>query len=248
LILILTLGFLLEETIFPEANYRAWLFRAKALSKQGITPYKEGFWAKEGHTFIKVEKILDNQLLSGVEILSFDEQGRLQDLIEAPLGRVEGRRWVLWSATRRIFSAEQIREEFFNRIEIPAFLKSNQVEVLTLPSEYLSIKELWRYREALKKGGQNVYRYSLLIWQKLAVPFTALAMLFLGLTFVFAPRRERGGGFRFSLGALIGLFVYLGKEILSHVGLVFAVSAPLVALGPAMVVLLWTLWRLRKIG
>ena len=243
----LGLMLLAEEFFFPRVEHWAWLLRARALSTKDVTPYEGGFWAKSGPSYIKVETVHGKDFLLGIEIFTFDQQGRLKKFIEASRGRALDNQWLLEKVIVREFLAGEIKEKRFPKLRLKAFLKINQVEMLTLPPDFLSIRQLMHYQSLLKEGGQNYYRYALLIWRKIASPVTSWAMLLLALGFVFGPTRERGMGFRLSLGMLFGLLVYLGQEILSHVGLVFNLSAPLVSLLPSILVFLLALFRLSKI-
>jgi len=244
---LLCLGVALEEFVFPRAEHQAWLLRARALATKDITPYEGGFWAKEGSSFIRVETVHGKDLLLGIEIFIFDEEDRLKSFIEAAKGRALDREWILEGVTIREFLPGKIKEKRLAQFKWPVLLKSNQIEILTLPPEFLSIRQLLRYQALLRQGGQNYYQYALLIWQKVATPFTSLAMLFLALGFVFGPVREKGMGFRLSLGTLFGLSAYLGQEILSHVGMVFNFSAPLIAFIPTLLISGLALWRFSKL-
>ncbi len=247
LFLLLFLFLLLEETLFPRAEHKAWLLRARALATRGITPYGQGFWAKEAENFLRVEKVLGKGLLAGVEIFFFDEEGRLKRFVFAEKGEVHDDHWLLFQVAEQEIKPQQIEERHFSNLKIKAFLNVGQVENLTLPAEFLSLRELWRSQKALQEGGQNAYRYALLFWQRIFVLPTAVFMLFLALGFVLCPLRERGKGLRVGAGALFGLFVYLGEQVLAHLGLVFEWSPFLMASIPAFFVFLLALWRWRSL-
>ncbi|NPB10093.1 MAG: LPS export ABC transporter permease LptG [Thermodesulfobacteria bacterium] len=247
-LLVLLVIFLLgEETVFPRAEHRAWLLKARALSTRGVTPYGQGFWARDRDTFIHVEKVLGKGVLAGIEIFSFDDEGRLRRFLTAQMGKVGDDHWLLIGVSEQEFLPHGVREKRHARLRIRAFLKTGEVKNLAVPPEFLSLSELWRSKRSLEEGGQNAYRYGLLFWQKVFVLPTAIFMLFLALSFVLRPYQERGRGFRVGAGAIFGLFVYLGEQVLAHLGLVLEWPPLVVAAAPCLFIFLLAFWRWRAL-
>ncbi len=222
----------LSETFFKGAEKRAWQLRNKALSQGGMTLYGEGFWTRKGDLFLRVERVLDEGLLSGIEIFRF-EGHNLQDYLSAPLGKATSQYWLLWKAKEQILRPSKVEERTWPKLRIPPPLSVRQVENFALPAEYLPLKELIKYSQTLAVGGQNVYRYELLIWQRIANPLLAFVMGLLALTFNKDPLARRKLFLTRLAGGLAGgLALYLLRETLAHAGRVFFLPAPLVAFLP----------------
>ncbi len=245
LVVLLAIFAFLEETLFPRAEYKAWLLKARALSGKDLTPYGHGFWAREKENFLQVKRVLGKGLLAGVEIFVFDEHGRLSRFVSAQKGEVHDDHWLLFQVVQQEIGPRWIKKERFEELRLKAFVPVQKVENLTLPPEYLSPSELWHSKTVLEEGGQNAYRYTLLFWQRLFVLPTALFMLLLALGFVLRLPKERGKGVQVGFGAIFGLFIYLGEQVLAHLGLVLELPPLLIAMIPVSLVASLALWRWR---
>ncbi len=236
----------LSETLFKGAEKKAWQIKNKALAKEGLTLYGEGFWTRKGDTFLKVERILDDGFLSGIELFRFKGQV-LEEYLSALLGKATSEYWLLWKAKQRIIFASKVEEKTWPKVRIPPPLPIKRVETFALPAEYLSLPELFKYSRTLAAGGQNVYRYELLIWQRIATPLLAFVMGFLALGFNKDPLARRKLLLTRVAGGLAGgLAVYLLREALAHAGRVFSLPAPLVAFLPVGLITLFIFYQWRK--
>ncbi len=236
----------LEETLFKKAETRAWQIRARALASQKFTPYGEGFWTKRGETYLKVEKVLDDGLMEGIEIFCFEGK-ELKSYLFAPMGKADKGKWLLWKVRENLFGPQEVREKFYPRLYWQAPIPAQELSKLALPLEFLDAKTLWHYRLIFKAGGQDVYRYTLALWERLTTPFLVLAMGLLALSFATSPLKRKKPVLTRLLGGLFGgLFFYLLREAITHAGRVYALSPPLVALGPVFLVLGLAFWRFKK--
>ncbi len=238
----------ISETGLKRVEEKAWQLKTKALSQESLTLYGEGFWARQGEVFLKVKKVLDDGLLSGIEIFRFEGE-RLREYLSAPLGKITPGRWILWKARQRILYNSRVEDKLWDRLFIDPPLPGREVENFALPVEFLPLPELFRYSETLAAGGQNVYRYQLAIWQKIVTPLLSLVMGLLALSFYQNPlARQKSFLTRLGAGLAGGLAVYLLRETLAHAGRVFSLPAPLVAFAPVALILLLAFVRWKKKG
>ena len=236
----------LEEEFLKRVEVKAWQMRTKALAAKKFTPYQEGFWAKNGDLFLRVRRVLDDHLLEGVEIFGFEGE-RLKFYLSSPLGKAKKGEWILWTAKERRLFPQKVEEKTYPKLTLRVPFPPKQVEKFALPLDFLDLKTLWQYERTLKAGGQNVYRYTLTLWERAVTPLLTLAMGLLALSFTTTPLKRKKPVLTRLVGGLFGgLFLYLLREALAHAGRVFNLPVPLVALAPLLFILALAVLRLKK--
>ncbi len=87
------------------------------------------------------------------------------------------------------------------------------------------------YIHYLQETGQPSSEYRLALWEKLGQPILTLAMILLAVPFTFSAPRSPGMGSRLAVGVIVGLLTWISYQIMVNLGLLFALSAPVTALG-----------------
>ncbi|MDU1268744.1 MAG: LptF/LptG family permease [Escherichia coli] len=94
-----------------------------------------------------------------------------------------------------------------------------------------SVRQLNHYIHYLQETGQPSSEYRLALWEKLGQPILTLAMILLAVPFTFSAPRSPGMGSRLAVGVIVGLLTWISYQIMVNLGLLFALSAPVTALG-----------------
>ena len=236
----------LEEGFLKKVEVKAWQMRTRALAAKKFTPYKEGFWAKSDDLFLRVGRVLDDHLLEEVELFGFEGE-RLKLYLSAPLGKAQKEEWILWRAKERRLFPQKVEEKTYPKLTLRVPFPPDQVEKFALPLDFLDLKTLWQYQRTLKAGGQNVYRYTLTLWERAVTPLLSLAMGLLALSFTATPLKRKKPVLTRLVGGLFGgLLLYLLREALAHAGRVFNLPVPLVALTPLILILTLAALRLKR--
>lgn len=237
---------ILEEYVAPPMEQHARLSRSLAISDTGILLTKDGFWARQGHSFIHVGKTLSGGIATDLDIYEGDEKGGLRAFIHAREADIHSnKRWVLKDIRKKVIEEQRITTYNLPTMDLNSFLSTEQVNILALPPDSLSPSDLYQYIQALRQRGQNADTYVLALWQKLAVPLTTGAMVLLSLPFVFGPPREKSIGLRITVGAMVGIGFYLANQIIGYMGLLLELHPALTTLAPVAAILWIALWRLR---
>ena len=239
---------LLAEMVVPPLDQLARKRRALAISKTGITPTKEGFWARRGSTYIHVGKTHYSGIATDLDLFETDEKGRLKVFTHAREANIQPNdQWVLKDITRKTFSEQGIATEHLPQLILNSFLSLNQVDMLELPADSLSSVDLYRYIEIMRDSGQNADRYALALWRKLSVPLTTGAMVLLSLPFIFGSTRIMTAGKRIMIGSFVGIVFYFGDQLIVHLGLLLSLAPAITAMTPVILICGISLWQLRKI-
>ena len=238
---------ILEEYVAPPMEQHARLSRSLAISDTGILLTKDGFWARQGNSFIHVGKTLAGGIATGLDVYEGDKEGGLRAFIHAREADIHNnKRWVLKDIQKKVIEDQRITTHNLPTMALESFLSTEQVNILELPPDSLSPSDLYQYNQALRQRGQNADTYVLALWQKLAVPLTTGAMVLLALPFVFGPPRGTTIGLRITVGAMVGIGFYLANQIIGYVGLLLELHPAITTLAPVAAILWIALWRLRQ--
>jgi lipopolysaccharide export system permease protein len=227
---------LLQSVVVPLAEQEAAELRAGTLDQTDIT---DGgafqFWARSDNQFVQVENVLFNQLLSGVEIYKTDEKGKLTELVHARQARVlENRNWMLEDVTVTEMSQMNGEEKTFETLEWPLLLTDEQTEILMLPIDALSFRELRRYISYLSENKLDTHHYRVVFWQQVSPLVALLGMALLALPLLIGSTRILPASQRVVLGGVIGIGFYLLQQLTGHLATLFTLSPPLTIMTPAV--------------
>lgn len=245
--LVMVVAFVLAQYIAPPLEQHARLRRSKAIYGKGFMVTKTGFWTRRGHDFIHVGKTFSGGIATGIEIYQNDRRGRLRSYVYAAraLIRPNGQ-WLLRQIEQKDFAANNITTRHPASLTLEAFIGPEQVGILELPPDSLSLSELYHYVLGLRASGQNAQRYALSLWKKLTLPLMNMVMVLLSLTFIFGPAGRITAGRRIVMASLVGIGLYLVNQIIGHVGLLLELPPALTTITPVAAVLVVALWLLSR--
>ena len=120
--------------------------------------------------------------------------------------------------------------------------------VLELESKDMSAEELYTYSQYLQQNKLDDSEYKLAFWIKIFTPLTGLAMLMIAMPIVFATTPRSGGvGQRLIMALLIGIGYYVINRSINHLGLALHIAPILSAAIPLFIVVLVSLFFLRRV-
>ena len=246
--IIVLAAFLIAEFVAPPLDQFARVRRSQAIYGKGIMLTRGGFWIRHGNAFIHVGRTLSNTSAADVDIYEYDDQGRLQRFVHArEAGIQKNNQWLLKDIEQKSFSEQGIRDNYIQNQQLDAFLSVDQVSILELPPQSLSLSELYDYVRGLRERGQNADHYVLSLWQKISLPFTNLVMMLVALTFIFGHSRAITAGRRIMLATTVGVGLYLTNQIIGHLGLLFNLHPVFTTAGPVFIIFGISLWLLRRL-
>ncbi|MEM7217754.1 MAG: LPS export ABC transporter permease LptG [Pseudomonadota bacterium] len=258
----LVVGLLLlaaAEYVVPAAERKAGQLRAKAIEDLSVA--SDATWTRAGDQIIKIGGIGEDGELTDVEVYRFDG-AELAELREAPAAEViDARYWLLddvnglsWSAAAAANVAgtpagveDGLRERGETRALWPVDLPANKLAALAVPPESLSLGDLRARVLRSQANGLDAHGLRVMLWQRLALPLAALAMVALALPFVLGSTRVMSAGERITYGILAGVVFYLIEQACAHFAIIYHLNPVLMATLPEALILLFVgrwLWRL----
>lgn len=247
LLLVLLSVWLGEWVVAPAEEY-ATQVRSAALSGQDTMLTRDGFWTRDGETFVSVRAVLHDGGLAGVDIYEFGGDGRLARISSAKSAAWRDGRWQLREISRSEIGARHVRIEQLPELDWDSRIDPGLLEVIAIKPGSMSISGLWRYIGYLRDNNLSTGRYEIDFWTKVILPLATCVMVFAALPFVFGPLRSVGVGQRMLVGVLVGLGFYLLNQMVGHLGLVYALNPLICALAPTLLLFAGSLYMIRRVA
>ena len=189
-------------------------------------------WARRGNEFVTVKSLNEQGQPVGVEIFHYRDDLSLESYIYARSATIEDdKTWILHGVNyKKWLNGKETLETLDNLAWQSAFTSMN-LEELSMPGNTFSVRQLNHYIHYLQETGQPSSEYRLALWEKLVQPILTLAMILLAVPFTFSAPRSPGMGSRLAVGVIVGLLTWISYQIMVNLGLLFALSAPVTALG-----------------
>ena len=199
------------ELVLPHSYARTELIDRVKIKKKDdqVTFKRNNIWFRSKSKILQARLFEPKtQTLSGVVIWSVDDYMNPVSRIDAETAVYMDGRWSLNSSTQRNFqNAAGYAPAFVKTTGLDLNLKIEDLQVLDIDADNMSIRTLSEYAENLRRGGYQAHRYLTLMHTKIASPFAALIMVVLGIPF--ALRNSRSGGIAMGVGTSIGIgFAY----------------------------------------
>ena len=238
----------IEIYVAPALQQRAFALRTSAIAGNAGNS-ESSLWTKSNQGVVYIADLRHGRIPAGVEIFHLGDQQRLDLYLKAETADIiDPQRWRLHNVTRKRLSADPPTSERLDTLEWRPILSPEQLRILDRPAQSLSIIDLSRYVRYLRQQGQNAQRFSLALWQKLALPLTALAMILLAAPLSFANARGANLGLRMAAGAGIGLAVFTFTQVAANVGLLFSINPALLTVFPSALLAVAALLWLRRLS
>lgn len=231
---ILLIGVLISEFIAPYTESIALSNRSQALSTRDLSINPQGIWHREGNKFMQFMVVQPGGVVYGMSIFTFDDRQRLVNQKNAVRAIYNGGKWTLEGLTETHFLEDRIVLEQKDRETADVSITPELLKVLMLDPIDLSIRGLWQYGNYLDHVGVHSSQYWLAFWKKVLQPLSALALVFVAISFIFGPLREVTMGYRIFVGVLFGIVFRTIQDILTPASLVYGFPPVFASLVPVI--------------
>lgn len=208
-----------------------------------------GVWSTNGHRYIHLGKMLEDGTPGDISLFLFNDNGQLIRALRAMTAQVsDDRRWLFQGVREKRLVDGELKSRNYKELEITGLWAADELPVLTLPSDNMSLSLLYGYSQYLASNGQPAEKYRAAYWQRLLMPLTVFAMVLLATPIAanLTSARERSFGLNIGIGAVVGILFYLSAQIIFAMGQLLHISIPLVAILPTIIVLFCALILLRR--
>ncbi|NDL01022.1 LPS export ABC transporter permease LptG [Photorhabdus bodei] len=243
------LTMVIGEWVAPQGEQMARNYRAQKMLGGSLVSTNKGMWTIDGADFIYIQRIVSDTEIKGVNIYHFSDDKKLLS-VKYAASAVYDKDNDLWKLSqveesdltdsKKITGSQRISADW------KILLTPEQLNVVALEPEALSISGLYQYIKYLKQSEQESGRYQLNMWKKIFAPLSVAVMMLMALSFIFGPLRSVPMGVRMVTGISFGFLFYVLNEIFGPLSLVYSVPAVLAALLPSLLFLTVSIYLLLK--
>ena len=238
---------LIGELIAPPCEQLAQQRRSIATTDKIALKTRNGFWARDGRSFVNIRTILPGNWVERIFIYEFDEQGRLKTSTRARRAYYSDGRWILEGIEQTLFLIDRVEERRVRSANWESLLNPDLISLVAINPNHLSVVDLYRYVDFLEANGQDSRQYRHALWLKGAYPLATGAMVLLAIPIVLGNPRRVGTGRRVVIGSCIGAVFHLVNKAAGSLAVVFNLYPALSATAPALVTLAVALVLLRRV-
>lgn len=250
IILVALCALVISELGVPQAQQKAQGYKVAKLSAEPAFHVRGGAWYREADRFIHISAISsDGELLGLVEHRINEKNHRLLETLTAERAIYAGDEWILQQAEHINFQEDEtalqitrVNERSWSTELTPELLSVILVDPMDLPISGLST-----YANYLNEQGVNPKRYTLAYWNKLLQPLSVVALVLIGVAFVFGPLRSVTVGQRILTGIIVGLAFKFSQDLLAPASQVLGFAAFWAALIPILASLLFAFVMLSRV-
>lgn len=235
------------EWIAPQGDQIARSYRTQRMFGGALLTTQSSLWAKDGTDFVYINRVSNDNTLSGVNIYHFDQQNRLLSVRYAARATFQDNLWQLFQVNESdLRDVKQIGGSQTLTGQWKTNLTPDKLGIVTMDLDSLSISGLYNYIKYLKQSQQESNRYQLNMWSKIFSPISVAVMMLLALSFIFGPLRTVPMGVRVVTGIFVGFIFYVLNQIVGSLSLVYKISPVISALSPSILFLLISLYFLLR--
>lgn len=157
-----------------------------------------------------------------------------------------GKRWRLKHIRQSLVSTRQMRVIEQNQRYWTSSIDPQLFKMVSVNPNNLSLYDLALYVNFLQGNHQKSQVFEMAFWGRVINPLVTFVMLLVSVPFVIGIKRGISAGSRIMVGVVIGMGFNIVDKIASHMGLIYEYNAALVAVFPSLLVLMVTLWVIRR--
>ena len=243
-------GIAIGEYVSPYLDQLAEGRREYLRKGESAQDSTSGLWIREDNEYIHFNAVFPGGVVFGMTRYRLDEEKELQEASFSTRAtyHVEGGHWIEENVAITRFYEERTETDKQVTRRWETGLTPEVLALDILPAEALSVDSLHRYVQFLEQQKRDTSTYQLALWSKLLQPLTIIALVLVGISFVFGPLRESTMGFRIFIGVVTGVLFRIGQDMLGPSSLVFGFPPVIAVLLPIVVCMLVGLLLLRRAG
>ncbi len=246
--ILVAISLFVGEIVAPNAEREARTLKVTAQNGEILLNARYGLWLREGKKFINVRQVKDDGNLADISIYDLDDQRRLKQVTHAERATfIADEQWKLEQIKRSEISTEQMLANQQNEEIWTSSIEPNLLKVVVVSADNLSLYDLAMYVDYLKDNHQKAQVFELAFWGRVVNPLLTFVMLLLSVPFVIGVKRGVNVGGRMMIGVMIGLGFNLIDKIVGHVGLIYDLNPPLIAVAPSLAALLLAVFAVSRL-
>ena len=247
--IMMVLGLIMGEYIVPDLERMTTSFRTIALGREvAVSNEGKGHWHREGNNYMRFSAIEPNGVLHGLTVYEFDDDKKLTSMIYAKRALYQRERWSMEKVTRTDITPFETVVKSTATGTFDTQLTPERLKFVAQEPKDMAISTLYSYGNYLDAQGLGGGEFKLAFWKKLLQPLSTMALVLVGISFIFGPLRSVTMGQRLFSGILVGLVYKIAVDLLGPIGLLVGIGPLFANLIPIVFCFAWGGWMLRRAG
>lgn len=247
MLLLVMIGTAIGEYVLPYTEQKADSERQLQRSgNQSRVLIQHGVWHREGNDFLHINVVDPDGVLYGLSRFTLDDERRLVESAYAEKAVSKDGHWMLEGVKISRFEGDQWVLENVGNKRWNTELTIRVLNIIAMDSEDLSVQGLYEYVDYLEEQDLDASEHSLAMWQKLLQPLAIMALVMIGISFVFGALRSATMGLRVFIGVLFGFAFKIIQDLLGPSSMVFGFSPVIAVAAPIILCLIFGWLMLRK--
>ena len=229
------------EIFAPIASEEAERGRSKALDIAIASQSQEGFWIRDGESFINVQKNIDGKLFIGVTVIEVNSSNKIATVLTSEQATFDGKS--LDMKNTEIFSNDSDKK--INDISLKERNSYNKtvsfdqdlIDSLKKEPEDLTTWSIIKQIQFLSDNKLRSGIYEVELYKRLIKPITLIAMILLAMLFIFGYTRDATLGRKIFFGIALGLSFEMLSRISGAMALSFDFNPVISTVLPTIVVM-----------
>ncbi|AJF06981.1 LPS export ABC transporter permease LptG [Geoalkalibacter subterraneus] len=239
-----------ENLVHSSVRTMNHIWDAQIKGEQSLSFKSDRLWLREGNRIINIQTAdPDREQLNGVSLFRFNEDFRLLERFSADQATFNEGGWQVEGGLLYRFNPESGEMSETVRLDqqfLPLDKSPQDFRIVERKAEEMNFKQLRSHARKLRAEGYDSTRLRVDMHNRLASPFAALIMAFIGIPF--ALQRRRGSSI--ALGVAITIAIGFGYHVLQAICLALGYAELLPAIVAAwvtnLIFLLFGLWLLMR--
>ncbi len=247
--IMMVLGLVMGEYIVPDLERMTTSFRTIALGREVASSNSgKGHWHREGDNYMRFAAIEPNGVLHGLTVYEFDGDKTLKSMTHAKRAIYQRGEWSMEKVT--ITQLDELSSTSIQRQSdtFKTELTPERLKFVAQEPKDMAISTLYNYGKYLDAQGLGGGEFKLAFWKKILQPVSTIALVLVGISFIFGPLRSVTMGQRLFSGILVGLVYKIAVDLLGPMGLLLGIGPLLANLIPIILCFIWGGWMLRRAG
>ena len=225
------------EFLVPVTEQLAQSTKAKATGGGKALQSQFGVWHREADTYIHINAVIPGGRIQGVTRFEFDSAGELSASSFAQTGVYIQGQWLLSDIRKTTLSENHTQVSAQQEEKWSLGLTPQLLAALVVEPRDLAMSRLWSFAKYLSAQSLQADVYFFAFWSKLFQPLTVIALVLIGILFIFGPLRSVTVGQRIIAGVITGLLFKFIQDISGQISSVAGMSPLLAVLAPILVCL-----------
>ncbi len=221
---VMTMG----EWLAPAAEQQARAFRLSEMVGQAIIGGTTGVWMRDGTDIVNIQAPIlsadrgqQSLEFKDIVIYHFNQGANLEKITRAESAAHLDSAWQLDQVYEVNFSEAGALATQYESLPWSTEVRPELLDSVVTRPKRLSIRSLLNYLDYLETNGLDATLYQSALWEKLIFPFTVIALVLVGMPFVFGQSRSQNLGVRMFLGMLLGGVFMIFTRMVQNFGEVY---------------------------